>query len=141
MIFSKTATAQTPEADVRKVVDRLFDGMRSGDSAMVRSVFLKSNLFTSISKNATDSVIVRSDGDAEGFIRAVRTPRNEIWDEKISNVKIDIDGPMSVVWAPYKFYRGDTFSHCGVNVFILIHTVNGWKIREITDTRRKTDCP
>ena len=102
---------------------------------------MKVNSFSTISKNAKDSVIVKSDGDAEGFIRAVGTPHKEVWDERIYNVKITTDGPMAIVWAPYKFYRGETFSHCGVNVFTLIQTANGWKIKEITDTRRKENCP
>ena len=141
LIFSISAQAQTSALEIRKTVDKLFEGMKSGDSAIVRSVFMKVNSFSTISKNAKDSVIVKSDGDAEGFIRAVGTPHKEVWDERIYNVKITTDGPMAIVWAPYKFYRGETFSHCGVNVFTLIQTANGWKIKEITDTRRKEDCP
>ena len=34
-----TLYAQTPEDAVRATVDRLFDGMRAGDSTMVASVF------------------------------------------------------------------------------------------------------
>jgi hypothetical protein len=133
--------AQNSDQEIRKVVDHLFTGMISGDSAMVRSVFLKDNSFYTIYKNAKDSVIVRSDGDAGAFIKAVGTPHNEKWDERIYDVNIKVDRPMAIVWAPYKFYLGKTFSHCGVNVFTLIQTTNGWKIKEITDTRRKTDCP
>ena len=140
-VFHQSVRAQSSDAEMRKTVDKLFDGMRSGDSAVVRSVFMKANAFSTISKNEKDSVIVRSDGDAEGFIKAVGTPHKEVWNEKIYNVKISKDGPMAIVWAPYKFYRGETFSHCGVNVFVMIQTSGGWKIKEITDTRRKSDCP
>ncbi|WP_221389873.1 nuclear transport factor 2 family protein [Dyadobacter sp. NIV53] len=137
----QTLLAQKQDSKIRAVVDKLFDGMKAGDSAMIRSVFMNDNAFSTISKNSRDSVTVRSDGNADGFIKAVGTPHNEIWDERIYNVKISVDGPMAIVWAPYKFYRGETFSHCGVNVFTMIETTTGWKIREITDTRRKTDCP
>ena len=34
-----TAQAQRPEQAVRQVIDRLFDGMRAGDSTMVRNAF------------------------------------------------------------------------------------------------------
>jgi hypothetical protein len=47
---------------------------------------------------------------------------------------------MASVWAPYKFYLGDKFSHCGVDVFQLMKTGDGWKIIYIVDTRRKGDC-
>ena len=120
ILFHSECQAQNQDIQIRKVVDQLFDGMRSGDSALVRSVFLKANSFSTISKNAKDSVVVRSDGDAEGFIKAVGTPQEEKWDERIYDVNIKTDGPMAIVWAPYKFYRGETFSHCGVNVFTLV---------------------
>lgn len=140
LVSSAKCLAQNEHTEIRIVVDRLFEAMRTGDSASVRSVFLKENSFTSISKNSSDSVIVRSEGNADGFIKAVGTPHKEAWNEKIYNVTINTDGPMAVVWAPYRFFLGETFSHCGVNVFILVKAATGWKIKEITDTRRKTDC-
>ncbi|MDR6807663.1 hypothetical protein J2Y45_004863 [Dyadobacter sp. BE34] len=141
--FASAASAAMPpsdETDARQVVDKLFTGMRTGDSTAVRSVFTKTAALTSISKNAADSVITHK-GSVDGFVKAVGTPHKEQWDERIYDVKVSIDGPMAVVWAPYKFYLGDKFSHCGVNVFNLIKTNTGWKINDITDTRRKDACP
>ncbi|PSL29327.1 nuclear transport factor 2 family protein [Dyadobacter jiangsuensis] len=134
------ALAQTDAADARATVDKLFTGMRTGDSTAVRNVFTKTAALTSISKNAADSVVTHK-GSVDGFVKAVGTPHKEQWDERIYDVKVSIDGPMAVVWAPYKFYLGDKFSHCGVNVFNLIKTSTGWKINDITDTRRKDACP
>lgn len=121
-------------------VDMLFDGMRAGDSTMLRKAFLPSCTLISISKNAADSLVMHN-SDMTGFIKAVGTPHRDKWDEQIYNVKISVDGPMAIVWAPYKFYLGEKFSHCGVNVFTLVETKAGWKISNITDTRRKDVCP
>ncbi|MGX5855730.1 nuclear transport factor 2 family protein [Dyadobacter jiangsuensis] len=137
---ASSATPPSDETDARQVVDKLFTGMRTGDSTAVRSVFTKTAALTSISKNATDSVVTHK-GSVDGFVKAVGTPHKEQWDERIYDVKISVDGPMAVVWAPYKFYLGEKFSHCGVNVFNLIKTSTGWKINDITDTRRKDACP
>lgn len=134
------ASNSTEAAAARRVVDKLFTGMRDGDSTTVRNVFTRQCTLTSISRNAADSVITHK-GSVDGFVKAVGTPHKEQWDERIYDVKISIDGPMAVVWAPYKFYLGDKFSHCGVNVFNLIKTNAGWKINDITDTRRKDACP
>ncbi|ACT94691.1 nuclear transport factor 2 family protein [Dyadobacter fermentans] len=141
------ANAYTPPSeetdarqDARQVVDKLFDGMRNGDSTAVRSVFTKQCTLTSISKNVADSTVTQK-STVDGFVKAVGTPHKDKWDERIYDVKVSIDGPMAVVWAPYKFYLGEKFSHCGVNVFNLIKTGAGWKINDITDTRRKEACP
>lgn len=137
--ISNFGTAQGQEAAIRATVDRLFDGMRSGDSTALRSVFAPQSVLTSISFNAQDSVITLQ-GKTEEFIAAVAKPHPEKWDERIYEVKMMVDGPMAMVWAPYKFYLGEKFSHCGVNMFTMIKTRQGWKISAITDTRRKTDC-
>ena len=138
--ISNFASAQSDEALVRASVDKLFDGMRSGDSSIVRSIFTNQATLTSVSINEKDSVLINV-SKPDGFVTAVGKPHTEKWDEKISDVKISIDGPMATVWAPYKFYRGETFSHCGVNVFTMIKNKNGCKINAITDTRRRTNCP
>jgi len=137
--ISNFSVAQSGEAAVRVSVDKLFAGMRSGDSSTVRNVFMPKATLTSISINEKDSVTTHI-STAHGFVEAVGKPHPEKWDERIYDVKISIDGAMAIVWAPYKFYRGETFSHCGVNVFTMVRTSQGWKINAITDTRRKADC-
>jgi hypothetical protein len=140
LFFSKQIVmAQSQDAAIRASVDKLFDGMRSGDSSGVRSVFIPQSTLTSVSTNAKDSVMTHV-SKTDDFVAAVGKPHTEKWDERIYDVKISVDGPMAIVWAPYKFYRGEAFSHCGVNVFTMIKTKSGWKINAITDTRRKTDC-
>jgi hypothetical protein len=79
-------------------------------------------------------------GSAEEFKNAVGTPHEDIWDERISNVKIQLDGNLAQVWMNYSFYLNDKFSHCGVNAVQLIRTNNGWKMIHLADTRRLTDC-
>ena len=134
------AYSQSEDALIRAAVDKLFNGMRSGDSSMVRSVFMPQATLTSVSINEKDSVVIHI-SKADAFVAAVGKPHTEKWDERISDVKISADDPMAIVWAPYKFFRGETFSHCGVNVFTMVKGKSGWKINAITDTRRKTTCP
>ncbi|MBX2840799.1 MAG: hypothetical protein KTR26_03455 [Flammeovirgaceae bacterium] len=68
------------------------------------------------------------------------TPHDKIFDEKILSYDIKIDGHFATAWTEYKFYLGQEFSHCGVNAFHLFKSEEGWKITQITDTRRKEDC-
>jgi hypothetical protein len=44
------------------------------------------------------------------------------------------------VWADYKFFRGATLSHCGVDHFLLVKEGGSWKIIELADTRRREGC-
>ena len=80
-------------------------------------------------------------GNLASFLKAIGTPHDQIWDEKIWNTKIEIDGGIAQVWTDYAFYVGTEFSHCGVDAFHLIKDEEkGWKIVHLMDTRRKEGC-
>ena len=123
---------------VMRTVKQLFDGMRAGDSAMVRSAFDSNpRLVTTMVRNG---VPVLNTGSVDDFIRAVGTPHAEVWDERISDEVVHIDGPLATVWMRYSFYAGSQFSHCGVNAFELFRRPDGWRITSIADTRRRERC-
>ncbi len=125
---------------VRHVIDKLFDGMREGDSAKVASVFGEQvNMYTSFTNK--EGVKMVKKGALEPFLKAIGTPHDQIWDEKIWDTKISIDGGIAQVWTDYAFYTGTEFSHCGIDAFHLIKdSTNGWKIVHLMDTRRKEGC-
>src|SRR5687767_12239674 len=134
------AAAQSPEAEVRQVVTRLFDAMRAGDSATVRAVFHpRAMLATALVRNGRPELRLDT---LDTFVRAVGTPHPEVWDERLSNVRVHVDGPLAAVWTDYDFYAGTRFSHCGVDAFQLVRTESGWRIIALTDTRRRgAECP
>ncbi len=136
-VLAQGASGDT-ESAIRAVVDRLFDGMRKNDSSMVRPLFhAKARLISTSMRDGAPVVQVQE--SVEGFITAVGRPHPEVWDERLSNVKIMIDGPLASVWTDYTFHRGTTFSHCGIDHFLLVKEGAEWKILELADTRR-TNC-
>lgn len=132
------AAAQSPDAAVRAVIDQLFDGMRAGDSTMVRAVFHTEARMWTIGER--DGTPVLREGSVDRFVTAVGTPHDQVWDERIWDVEIRIDGRMATAWVPYAFFLGNTFSHCGVNAFQLVDEGPGWHILALTDTRRQDGC-
>lgn len=126
------------EDEVMQIINKMFDGMRKGDSAMVSSVFLPNVKMASIYLKEGQPLL--QEGSLERFLKAVGTPHDQVWDEKIWDPIIQIDGNMASVWVNYAFYLGDKFSHCGVNAFQLFKSEDGWKIVNITDTRRRDNC-
>ncbi|GAB2783064.1 nuclear transport factor 2 family protein [Rhabdobacter roseus] len=136
---STHAQAQNEEQAVREVVKSLFDGMRSGDSSVVRQAFLPDASLQSIVFTKEGTTKVQKEA-IPNFVKAVGTPHDKVWDEQIYDLKVLLDGPMAVVWVPYKFYLGGQFSHCGVNAFTLARVGTTWKIAGITDTRRRDNC-
>ncbi len=130
----------TTEDSVRAVIVQLFDGMRTRDSAAVRAVFAPgARLQTAVvRRDGTPSLTTDS---LDTFVRAVGAPSDVTWDERVDSVHVRIDGPLAVVTVDYSFYAGPQFSHCGIDAFQLFRGTEGWKIFQLTDTRRRTGCP
>jgi len=125
---------------VHNAIIKLFDGMREGDSAKVHSVFYDNvRMLTSFRLKTGESKL--NEDSLPGFLQAVGNGHQEIWDERISNTIIQIDGDLAQVWTDYSFFADRTFSHCGVDAFQLVKDKEGqWKIINLIDTRRKTGC-
>jgi ATP-dependent exoDNAse (exonuclease V) alpha subunit len=138
-ILSLKAGAQTEEEAVKKPIVALFDGMRKSDTTLLRSAFAPTSILQTIGRNKEGKTVIRTD-DVNKFIEAVGKPQEQVLDERITFETIKIDGNLAIVWTPYQFYIGQTFSHCGVNSFQLVKLDGEWKIQYLIDTRRKEGC-
>ena len=134
------AQAPSDDAQVRAVVKQLFDGMRAGDSAMVRATFAEgAQMATAMMRNGEP--VWRWDPNAvDGFAKAVGTPHDQVWDEKLWDIDVMIDNNLATVWTRYAFFLGTQFSHCGVDTFTLARNAEGWKIIFLADTRQREGC-
>jgi hypothetical protein len=135
-LLATPAAAQTGEAaKVMEPIARLFDGMRAHDSTLVRSAFASGARLVSKDREGGLRYLA-----AEQFAHAVGTATGEPWDEPIYDPQVMIDGDVAVVWARYDFLRGQTWSHCGIDAFMLAKTAEGWKITQLADTRQTKGC-
>jgi len=137
--LSLTVTAQTAEDSVKAVVNDLFTAMKNADAALLKSVFADSAILQTITRNKEGKTEVKTD-EVSGFIDFVGKQAKDAADERISFDVIRIDGPLAIVWTPYKFYFNGKFSHCGVNSFQLVRFNGNWKIQYLIDTRRRAGC-
>lgn len=120
-------------------VKQLFDGMRESDSAKVRAVFHPLARLQSVSI-APDGTPRLSEADINRFIQNIGAAKKGDLDEQIWIYDARIDGNMASVWTEYTFVLAGKLSHCGSNAFHLFKDAGGWKITQITDTRRKSGC-
>ena len=141
LIFSLVTIcdAQTAEDSVKAVIKQLFEGMKNSDSAMIRQAFADSAILQSVRKNKEGNTVVETDKVVE-FAKIISGLKKGAADERIQIESIKIDGPLAMVWAPYKFYFEGKFSHCGVDSFQLIFYNGEWKIQYLVDTRRRQPC-
>ena len=120
---------------LKTVVNTFFEGFHSKDSLLIVSVIDKSFDLNSTSLKEGKGVLTNINGD--NFVSAiVSRPDSPVWKEKLLSFNIKIDGPLANVWVDYEFWMDDKLSHCGANSIHLLKKKSGWKIFNITDSRR-----
>ena len=120
---------------LKSVVNTFFEGFHSKDSLLIVSVIDKSFDLNSTSLKEDNGVLTNINGD--NFVSAIISrPDSPVWKEKLLSFNIKIDGPLANVWVDYEFWIDDKLSHCGANSIHLLKKKSGWKIFNITDSRR-----
>jgi hypothetical protein len=140
LLAPHAARAQTDERrEVLAVVQRLFDAMRTRDSAAIRGVFDSTARLVSIRMRQGAPVVAVTPWQQFAAANARDTAR--VWDERIYDPEVRIDATLATVWVSYDFYASGAFSHCGFDAFQLLKTPAGWKIVSIADTFQRDGCP
>lgn len=139
LAFSTVSRAQTTEDSVKTVVNNLFAAMIKSDTVLLRTCFADSMVLQTIVRGKSGGAEVKSE-TAEGFVKSIGSLKPGSADERITFGNVLIDGPLALVWTPYKFYFNGQFSHCGVNSFHLVRFKDGWRIQYLIDTRRRVNC-
>jgi Domain of unknown function (DUF4440) len=131
--------AQATEDSVKAVVNALFDAMKNGNEQGLKDCFSDSAILQTIANSKTGEKIIRTEQVSQFASSVSKLPKGAA-DERIVFETVRIDGPLAIVWTPYKFYFNGQFSHCGVNSFHLVKLKGNWKIHFLIDTRRKEPC-
>ncbi|MEP7326517.1 MAG: nuclear transport factor 2 family protein [Gemmatimonadota bacterium] len=126
---------EAKKAAVLATVQKLFDGMRARDTVAISQVMDPiSRLMTSRTRSGAPVVEARSTPD---FIHDIATaPAGQVLDERMQDPEVRAEDNLATVWTKYRFYVGERFSHCGVDVFQLARTLSGWKIIALAYTIR-----
>jgi hypothetical protein len=139
IITASVSNAQTAEDSVKSVINRLFEGMKQADTAMIRSCFASNMVMQTISRSNDGNVLILNVSPAN-FLSVIAGEAKGNADERITFEVVKTDGPLAMVWTPYQFYYKGQFSHCGVNSFQLVRFEGRWKVQYLIDTRRRQGC-
>lgn len=134
----KTDAQEPDRAAVLATVQKVFTAMRTRDTALLTSAFDTSARLVDLSTRGTPAVSLITVAQFGAAIS--RAPAGDVWNERIFEPEVRIDGPVAQVWAYYTFHRNNAFSHCGVDAFMLLHVGAEWKITQLSDSRRTQGC-
>jgi hypothetical protein len=135
----RPVSAQTAEEEVLGVVSSLFEGMRTRDADLLKSLFHPDALMTGTGLRDGSYQVTMDPPD--GWIASISSYSGGEIDERFYDPKVEVSGPLASVWTEYDLFVGGEFRHCGVDAFHLARTDDGWKIVHIADTRVQDGCP
>jgi hypothetical protein len=117
----------------------VFDAMRTRDTSLLRAAFDTSARLVGVSTRGVAPAVQLTTPARFGAAIA-SAPAGAVWNERIFDPEVRIDGPVAQVWAYYTFHLSDKFSHCGVDAFMLLKVGGDWKITQLADSRRTDGC-
>jgi hypothetical protein len=137
-ISAPSAQAQSDEQAVIAVVNHFFDGMRTRDTALLRSTSVPSTVLQTAGGRAGVSTPTTIDQ----FIERVGKGTGPGGMEVIKDPKVQSDGSMASLWAYFTYTRGGEtqINHCGIDEFLLRKGPDGWKVFYVADTHRTQGC-
>lgn len=136
---SQLADLEATEQEIIQVVIAIFDGMRAGDSEAVKKHFYPETLLYSAFTGENGNQELQK-LDIQNWFTAIAKPHEQVWDERIWDYEVQVDGNLSAVWVKYAFYLDQTLHHCGVDAIQLAYDGKNWKIFHIADTRQTEGC-
>ena len=135
----RVAVAQAGDREsILATVQKVFDAMRTRDTALLSQAFDSTARLVGVSNRGAPSVNLTAPSQFGAAI--ARAPAGDVWNERIYDPEVRIDGNVAQVWAYYTFHRNAAFSHCGVDAFMLVKVGSTWKITQLADSRRTEGC-
>lgn len=129
------------ERDAVATVQKLFDAMRTRDTAVMRALFVPNARLFGMRTRQNGDIVLQS-LTADDFASFVARDTRASWLERAFNPEVRVRGTLATVWAEYDFHFGTQFSHCGVDAVQLLKVPDrGWQIVSIADTFERQGCP
>jgi hypothetical protein len=127
-------TYDTGQQAVLVPVNALFDAMVKHDVEASRKLILPGAAFAVVKPDGT--VSMEHDVDyLDSLAKHKEGLRERIW-----NAQVTVNGNIAQVWAPYDFHLDGKLTHCGIDVFSMVHTADGWRIAGISYSTQKAGC-
>jgi len=117
--------SETEKKEVRDKLNLFFKVLETKDTVLYKTLaFANGQIWTVRRQQDTIKNTLRSFADD---IKSL-TGMNTVIEERPLSYEIKIHNDIAIAWVPYTLSLSGKFSHCGVDVFTLIKTSEGWKI-------------
>jgi len=126
-LLTTPAIADQDEADVLAIADQALERITEEDFVGLTDLMIDT---------ATTYASTMRDGEHQVRTRTYAEQRESIIEadfvERGFNPTVLVSGPIAMVWYPYDFFANGEWSHCGIDIFNMVRTSDGWRIASMT---------
>lgn len=141
-LLALSLQATTPSAADKSAilapVDAALAALETQDSAALLRHVYPDGRVTAVGTTASGSTGLRQSSWTE---YAARMKPGNGFRERITDPRIEIDGDIALVWAPFTIERVGKITACGYDHFDMVRQAGAWKIMNITFSSRTSGCP
>ncbi|MFA5245486.1 MAG: nuclear transport factor 2 family protein [Pedobacter sp.] len=125
------------EKEVLLKVQQFFDALETQDTTLFKSILLPEGQLWAISEQGND--VKYSMGLFRDRLKTFINPARIIQEKALSS-EVKIHDRIAMAWVPYTLDINSKFSHCGVDLFTMLKTKEGWKIATAAYTIEPGGC-
>ena len=120
-----TITKGQERSEILTIIDQFMLAVNTKDKAIFDKILYKGiqKIVTRIDGESRKNTVYDNDSLIQNIAQ-----RNDEYQERYWDVQVITEGNIASVWAPYDFYKNNSFSHCGVDLFYLVKEEKKWKI-------------
>ena len=122
--------------EVLQKVQQFFDALEKQDTVLFKSILLTNGQVWAISEKENAAKYFM--GQFSDFMKTLINPARIIQERMLSS-EVKIHNRIAMAWVPYTLNISGKFSHCGVDLFTMLKTNEGWKIATAAYTIEQ-DC-
>lgn len=125
------------EKEILLKVQQFFDALETQDTVLFKSTLLPEGQLWAIREQ--ENTIKINMAQFRDRVKSLINP-GRIIQERMLSSKVQIHKNIAVAWVPYTLDISGKFSHCGIDIFTMIKTHEGWKIATAAYTIEPDGC-
>lgn len=129
----KSSSTSTEREEIRKVLDRFCEGLRTRNLDLWRDLFVENTRHLSF-RNAGGETWVPNFRHTDDWFDLLALEDFPV-EQYFYKPTIHVRGPVAVVWSSYELFREQELSHGGIDCFTFVKIRGKWRIFSILSTQ------
>jgi Putative lumazine-binding len=144
LLYGSTSLQAQPDTvkdrkEILNLTQQFFDGLETKDSVLLNAICLPGAYHYYVVETKDSNLIAARPHTR--FIQSLGANKKIVKERfRSTGVTIHIHKSIATLWGPYDLWVDEKFSHCGVDVFTLLKTKDGWKIAVVAFSVEPEEC-